>query len=101
MRNHYNSLPPSSQYTLDKPLKSSENQIVLRSLQDYVKNNFSCENVNNRDLLKYLERQYYTKKAGMAAGEKVDPIEEYIRKRRAAKVTRRSAVSAKSNIAVM
>ncbi|KAG1562384.1 hypothetical protein G6F49_000957 [Rhizopus delemar] len=91
VRSHYNSLPPSSQYILDKPLKSSENQIVLRSLQDYVKNNFSCENVNNRDLLKYLERQYYTKKAGMAAGEKVDPIEEYIKKRRAAKVTRRSA----------
>ncbi|KAG0775154.1 hypothetical protein G6F22_013515 [Rhizopus arrhizus] len=91
VRNHYNSLPPSSQYILEKPLKSSENQSVLKSLQDYVKNNHACENVNNRDLRKYLERQYYTKKAGMVAGEKVDPIEEYIKKRRAAKVTRRSA----------
>ncbi|KAG0966100.1 hypothetical protein G6F29_014333 [Rhizopus arrhizus] len=26
VRNHYNNLPPSSQYILEKPLKSAENQ---------------------------------------------------------------------------
>ncbi|KAG1138043.1 hypothetical protein G6F37_013415 [Rhizopus arrhizus] len=49
------------------------------------------KNTNNRDLRKYLERQYYTKKAGISTGEEEDPVEEFIRKRKAAKVTRRSA----------
>ncbi|KAG0929031.1 hypothetical protein G6F32_012410 [Rhizopus arrhizus] len=52
---------------------------------------YSFKNTNNRDLRKYLERQYYTKKAGISTGEEEDPVEEYIRKRKAAKVTRRSA----------
>ncbi|EIE88439.1 hypothetical protein RO3G_13150 [Rhizopus delemar RA 99-880] len=91
VRNHYNNLPPSSQYVLEKPLKSTENQKVFKLLQDYVNSHYSYKNTNNRDLRKYLERQSYTKKAGISTGEEVDPVEEFIRKRKAAKVTRRSA----------
>ncbi|KAG0884297.1 hypothetical protein G6F40_013630 [Rhizopus arrhizus] len=49
------------------------------------------EYTNNRDLRKYLERQYYTKKAGITSVEEIDPVEDFMRKRKAAKVTRRSA----------
>ncbi|KAG1442646.1 hypothetical protein G6F55_012914 [Rhizopus delemar] len=91
VRNHYNNLPPSSQYVLEKPLKSTENQKVFKLLQDYVSSHYSYKNTNNRDSRKYLERQYYTKKAGISTGEEIDPAEEFMRKRKAAKVTRRSA----------
>ncbi|KAG1135014.1 hypothetical protein G6F38_013117 [Rhizopus arrhizus] len=73
------------------PLKSAENQRVFKLPQDYVNSHYSYKNTNNRDLRKYLERQYYTKKAGISTGEEEDPVEEFIRKRKAAKVTRRSA----------
>ncbi|KAG1244419.1 hypothetical protein G6F63_013556 [Rhizopus arrhizus] len=94
VRNHYNNLPPSSQYILEKPLKSNENQRVFKLLQDYVNSHYSYKDTNNRDLRKYLERQYYTKKAGITSVEEIDPVEDFMRKRKAAKVTRRSAVSA-------
>ncbi|KAG1132106.1 hypothetical protein G6F37_013429 [Rhizopus arrhizus] len=84
-------LAPSSQYTLEKPLKSNENQRVFKLLQDYVNSHYSYKDTNNRDLRKYLKRQYYTKKAGMASVEEIDPVEDFMRKRKAAKVTRRSA----------
>ncbi|KAG1283844.1 hypothetical protein G6F64_014327 [Rhizopus arrhizus] len=86
--------PQTSQYVLEKSLKPAENQRVFKLLQDYVNSHYSFKNTNNRDLRKYLERQYYTKKAGISTGEEEDPVEEYIRKRKAAKVTRRSAISA-------
>ncbi|KAG1576779.1 hypothetical protein G6F47_013354 [Rhizopus delemar] len=77
VRNHYNNLPPSSQYVLEKPLKSTENQKVFKLLQDYVNSHYSYKNTNNRDSRKYPERQYYTKKAGISTGEEVDPVEEF------------------------
>ncbi|KAG1381175.1 hypothetical protein G6F60_015172 [Rhizopus arrhizus] len=52
VRNHYNNLPPSSQYFLEKPLKSAENQKVFKLLQDYVNSHYSYKNTNNRDLRK-------------------------------------------------
>jgi hypothetical protein len=75
-------------------LKSNENQRVFKLLQDYVNSHYSYKDTNNRDLRKYLERQYYTKKAGITSVEEIDPVEDFMRKRKAAKVTRRSAVSA-------
>ncbi|EIE81717.1 hypothetical protein RO3G_06422 [Rhizopus delemar RA 99-880] len=77
VRNHYTNLPPSSQYVLEKPLKSTENQKVFKLLQDYVNSHYSYKNTNNRDSRKYPERQYYTKKAGISTGEEVDPVEEF------------------------
>ncbi|KAG1016801.1 hypothetical protein G6F26_012240 [Rhizopus arrhizus] len=77
--------------TAVKPLKSAENQRVVKLLQDYMNSHYTYKDTNNRDLRKYLERQYYTKKAGISTGEEEDPVEEFIRKQKAAKVTRRSA----------
>ncbi|EIE78846.1 hypothetical protein RO3G_03551 [Rhizopus delemar RA 99-880] len=76
VRNHYNDLPPSSKYDLSKPLKSVENQKVLKLLQEYVNSHYAYKHTNGRDLRKYLERQYYTKKAGMA-GEEVGVVDEF------------------------
>ncbi|KAG1143568.1 hypothetical protein G6F37_012446 [Rhizopus arrhizus] len=72
-----------------KPLKSAENQRVLKLLQEYVNSHYAYKSTNGRDLRRYLERQYYTKKAGMA-GEEVGFVDEFIKKRKAAKTTRKN-----------
>ncbi|KAG1039520.1 hypothetical protein G6F43_012482 [Rhizopus delemar] len=89
VRNHYNDLPPSSKYDLSKPLKSVENQKVLKLLQEYVNSHYAYKHTNGRDLRKYLERQYYTKKAGMT-GEEFGVVDEFVKKRKAAKTTRKN-----------
>ncbi|KAG1328754.1 hypothetical protein G6F63_011702 [Rhizopus arrhizus] len=89
VRNHYNDLPPPSKYDLSKPLKSAENQRVLKLLEEYVNSHYAYKNTNGRDLRRYLERQYYTKKAGMA-GEEVGFVDEFMKKRKAAKTTRKN-----------
>ncbi|KAG1441799.1 hypothetical protein G6F46_013224 [Rhizopus delemar] len=72
-----------------KPLKSVENQKVLKLLQEYVNSHYAYKHTNGRDLRRYLERQYYTKKAGMA-GEEVGVVDEFVKKRKAAKTTRKN-----------
>ena len=101
MRNHYNDLPPSSQYDLSKPLKSTENQRVLKLLQEYVNSHYAYQHTNGRDLRKYLERQYYTKKAGMGDGEEVGVVDEFLKKRKVAKTTRRNTVSTIESIVII
>ncbi|KAG0971863.1 hypothetical protein G6F29_013849 [Rhizopus arrhizus] len=68
-----------------------QNQAKAQSRLLLLSNHYSYKDTNNRDLRKYLERQYYTKKAGITSVEEIDPVEDFMRKRKAAKVTRRSA----------